>query len=253
MKKILVLGKTGMLGHMVFNYFVSLNKYSVMGTTRKEIDPIVMTELEIENKINSYKPDFVINCIGIINKYADKDERITYNVNSEFPHLLSYLGIKNKFKLIHVSSDCAFDDDVYGKSKLLGEINDIHNLTIRTSIIGPEIKEGFGLFHWFMSQEGKVNGFTKAFWDGVTTLELAKFINECITKNIKGLINYRTRKSVSKFELLQIISKVFDKKIEIIADNRDMKDKRELNSEYWCEKSYEQQLTEMKEFMRIKK
>lgn len=252
MKRILVLGKTGMLGHMIFDYFVSLNKYEILGTTRSEINVISMTEFEIESEINNYSPDIVINCIGLINKYSKDSEKITYKVNSEFPHLLAYLGIKNNFKLIHISSDCAFDDDIYGKSKLIGEINDNHNLTIRTSIIGPELKDGFGLFHWFMTQKDEVKGYTGALWDGITTLELAKFIDQAITTNITGLINYRTKKSTSKYELLKLISKIFNKNIKIIADNRELKDKRELNSEYWCKKTHKEQLTELKEYMNTK-
>lgn len=232
---------------MVFEYFKKKG-YSVYGTTRKELDPLIMNESEIENILKSYKPNVIINCIGIINKYANKDIETTYKINSELPHLLAYLGIKNKFKIIHISSDCAIDNDTYGKSKKLGEFNDSYNLTIRTSIIGPELKNGYGLFNWFMHQENKVYGFKNALWDGVTTLELSKFIEKAIKSNLTKLINYRTKENINKFDLLKLISKIYNKNINILPDYRPMKDKRELNSEFWCNKSYEKQLIEMKEF-----
>lgn len=252
MKRILILGKTGMLGHMVFDYFKQLNEHKIIGITRKQINALDFNDLKIEKIILNYKPDIIINCIGLINKCIT-DEKSAKKINGIFPHYLAYLGIKHNFKLIHISSDCVLDKDTYGKSKLLGEINDNHNLTIRTSIIGPELKDGFGLFHWFMNQKNEARGYANVLWDGVTTLELSKFIHECINKKIYGLINYRTKDSINKYELLKIISKIFNKKINIIPDYTIIKDKRNLNSEYWCEKTYDEQLIDLKEFCDNKK
>lgn len=248
-KTILVLGKTGMAGHMIFNYFNSLKKYNVFGTSKEELDA-EWDIIKIEKILEKYKPDYIINCIGIINKYSDKDPPTTKRINSIFPHMLAYLCIKNNWKLIHISTDCYLDGDVYGKSKFLGEINDKQNLTIRTSIIGPELKDGYGLFHWFMSQQGEANGFVKAYWDGVTTLQLAKFMHFCINSpQLFGIIDYRTRKSISKYKLLILISKIFNKKIVIRSSNQEMKDKRNKNPDFWCEKDYQTQLAELKSFM----
>lgn len=250
MKRILILGKTGMLGHMVFTYFHNLsNKYEVFGTTRSELNIEKMTCTEIENKILEYNPEIIINCIGLINKYTLNNEYLAKKINSDFPHILANISKKHGLKIIQISTDCVCDNDIYGISKLNGEIKDNFNLTIRTSVIGPEIKDGFGLFHWFMTQKTTVNGFTKAMWDGVTTLELSKFIDFAICNNLSGLINYRTKNSISKYELLKLIAQIFYKNIPIIPDNREMKDKRELNSEYWCNKPYEQQLIELRNIM----
>ncbi len=249
-RRVLILGKTGMLGHLLFDYLSSIKNCEVFGTIRKDLNPLEMSEIEIENTINKYSPDYVVNCIGLINIYANKNEELATKVNGVFPHFLAYLGIKNKWKLIHISTDCYLDEDIYGRSKNLGEINDNHNLTIRTSVIGPEIKEGFGLFHWFMSQKGEINGFTKAQWDGVTTLQLAKFITSVINEgNFSNIVDYRTKESITKYKLLNLISKIFNKDIKIKEDNKEVKDKRNLNADRWCKKSYEEQINELKKYM----
>lgn len=249
-KKILVLGKTGMLGHMVFDYFSSLGKYNVLGTNREDFDILKMSDWEIEEKIKAYSPDYIINCIGLINVYANENEELAKKINSTFPHLLAYLGIKNNWEIIHISTDCYLDEDIYGRSKFFGEINDKYNITIRTSIIGPELKDGFGLFHWFMKQKEEVNGFVGAFWDGVTTLQLSIFIGECIDKgNLSGIIDYRTKESSNKHELLRLISIIFNKNTGIRMDNREMKDKRNPNADIWCLKDYPNQLKELRDWM----
>ena len=123
--------------------------------------------------------------------------------------------------MIHVSTDCVFSgkkgayseddmrdaDDIYGMSKALGEIFDAPHCTLRTSIIGPELKDGTGLFHWFMKQTKEVRGFTKAFWGGVTTLELAKSINKAIQNNLEGLYHVTNGKKISKYDLLYLFNK----------------------------------------------
>ena len=246
---ILVLGKTGMAGHMVFDYLESLGKYAVFGTSRDELNADDFI-IKIEKVLKEYNPQYIINCIGIINKYADKNPELTKRINSIFPHLLAYLCIKNNWKLVHISTDCYLDDDIYGRSKFLGEVNDRQNLTVRTSIIGPELKEGSGLFHWFMSQQIAVNGFSNAYWDGVTTLQLSKFIEGHIDSgNYTGIVDYRTKNSISKHDLIKLISEIFNKNIKIIEDNRKVKDKRNFNPDVWCLKDYRMQLMELKNFM----
>jgi len=249
MKKILVLGEKGMLGHLVYDYLRNKGKYKISGLGKDTLDATKNKD-EIEKILSKFSLDYVINCMGLINKYADTNPEITKKINTEFPHILSNLAIKYGWKLIHISSDCYLDQDIYGRSKKLGEIDDSHNLTIRTSIIGPEIKEGAGLFHWFMSQKESVNGFRGALWDGVTTFQLAKFIEEEIdSEENKGILDYRTKESTNKYALLKLVSKIFNKNIEIHLDDRKMKDKRNLNADKWCLNNYESQIIDLKNYM----
>ena len=157
-------------------------------------------------------------------------------LNAYFPHLLKKISDEIDAKLIHISTDCVFSgekgnyletdfrdaDDIYGRSKALGEIINNKDATIRTSIIGPELKvDGEGLFHWFMMQKGEVKGFRSAIWSGVTTLELAKAIDKVIENNLSGLIHLTNGESIDKFTLLSLIKEIWGKNdISIVADNK---------------------------------
>ena len=230
MKKIMILGSAGMLGHMVYNYLKSLDKYTIVDTSFPEklneasklLD--VTNKIELENYISSEKPDILINCIGILLRGSNNDPSNAIYLNSYLPHQLSKLLRANGGKLIHVSTDCVFTGntgnyietdfkdarDTYGLSKALGEVDNDHDLTMRTSIIGPELKEkGEGLFHWFMNQKGEINGFTKMLWGGVTTLELAKAIDAAIDQNITGLIHITNNKPISKFEMVSLFKEIW--------------------------------------------
>jgi dTDP-4-dehydrorhamnose reductase len=230
MKKIMILGSAGMLGHMVFYYLKSLNKYELvdasfpvkLNTGSHLLD--VTDKSELENFITSEKPDILINCIGILLRGSQNDPSNAIYLNSYLPHQLSKLLRKNNGKLIHISTDCVFSGnkgnyaetdfkdarDTYGLSKALGEVDNDHDLTMRTSIIGPEIKEnGEGLFHWFMNQGGTINGFTKMIWGGVTTLELAKAIDAAIDQNITGLIHITNGIPISKFEMVSLFKEIW--------------------------------------------
>jgi len=239
MKKIMILGSTGMLGHMVFYYLKSLNKYNIVDASfRKKLHSgsrllDVTNDEDLERFIISEKPDIIVNCIGILIKGSIFDPSNAIYLNSYLPHRLVKILRQINGKLIHVSTDCVFSgkkgaytekdfrdaDDVYGRSKALGEvINDI-DVTLRTSIVGPELKEkGEGLFHWFMQQEGEINGFTQMIWGGVTTLELAKVIDEAINQNITGLIHITNGKPISKFDLLLLFKDIW-KRNNIIIHN----------------------------------
>jgi dTDP-4-dehydrorhamnose reductase len=148
---------------------------------------------------------------------------------------LSSLGSKYDFKLIHISTDCVFSGKeggyredsfkngvgFYAQSKALGEVINTNDLTFRTSIIGPELKQnGIGLFHWFMNQEKKISGFSKAYWTGVTTLELAEGINQAIMKDLTGLYHFVNESKISKFDLIHIFNRNFrDNRIEVLENS----------------------------------
>ncbi|HAT3993762.1 SDR family oxidoreductase [Elizabethkingia anophelis] len=273
MKKILVLGASGMAGHVVYTYLTELNKYNVVGTTNNNnlegisLKMNIFDRKEVENVIEDVKPDIIINCIGMLIRSSRSNPDQTIYGNAYFPYILKNLAHKNNAKLIHISTDCVFSGkvgsyeedsfkdatDIYGLSKNLGEINDSENLTIRTSIIGPELKQnGEGLFHWFMHQKGAVNGFKSNIWSGVTTLELAKFIDWVIDNPIVGLIHLTNNDSISKYNLLHIFNDVYQKDL-IIVDEKD----------YVCNKSfistndkmtymvpkYQEMIEDQKEFM----
>ncbi|WP_303189567.1 dTDP-4-dehydrorhamnose reductase family protein [Fusobacterium ulcerans] len=238
MEKILIIGSKGMAGHMIKEYLYQ-KKYDVYGTLReKEEKNLGVNEFyldafdkeKLEEILKKVKPDFVINCIGILNQFAENNPDIAIYVNGYFPHYLDRLSEKYGYKLIHITTDCVFSgkkgnyieddfrdaDNYYGRSKAIGEVNNNRTLTFRTSIIGPDInKDGIGLFNWFMKQEGKIMGYSNVFWSGVTTLELAKAIEASFSQNLSGLIHLVNNEKISKYDLLKLFSKYMNKDIEI--------------------------------------
>ena len=230
MRKVLIFGSTGMIGHVVYNYLASLNKYRLIGSTinNKISEETILLDIRNSEKIKDYlkilKPDYVINCAGLLIAESEENVEDALLINSLFPNVLSRLGKKLNFKLIQMSTDCVFSGkkgnyteesvpdgyNIYARTKMLGEINNRRDLTIRTSTIGPELKiDGTGLLHWFLKQRGKINGFDNVFWTGVTTLELAKAIDEFIVQDISGLYHLVPKNKISKYELLKILSEVW--------------------------------------------
>ena len=184
MKKILILGASGMAGHMIYYYFSSLKKYHIFTVchTMPLNENSFMLDIYNTEKLTKIlidtKPDIIINCIGVLIKGAQKSIENTVYINAYYPHLLVHIIEKDlkDVKLIHISTDCVFsgkkgnytvDDikdalDVYGMTKNLGEIINKRDLTIRTSIIGPELKkDGEGLFHWLFANRGGGNWLYK--------------------------------------------------------------------------------------------
>lgn len=231
-KKLLLFGATGMAGHVAYFYLKATNKYDITNVVfRKKLteDSIVLditNKDEVQSLILEQKPDIILNCIGILIKGSKDHPDNAIYVNSYFPHLLKRLSDNVGARLIHISTDCVFSgnkgnynetdikdaDDVYGRSKALGEIINNKDLTIRTSIIGPEIKEqGEGLFHWFMNQVGDINGYELAIWGGVTTLELAKAIDCAIDCNTVGLVHLSNGVGISKFDLLNLFKNIWNR------------------------------------------
>lgn len=257
-KKVLVIGSKGMAGHMIREYLTQKG-YDVYGTFReKEEKNLEANEFyldafdkeKLEEILKKVKPDFVINCIGILNQFAENNPDIAIYVNGYFPHYLDRLSEKYGYKLIHITTDCVFSgkkgnyteddfrdaDSYYGRSKAIGEVNNNRTLTFRTSIIGPDInKDGIGLFNWFMKQEGKIRGYSNVFWSGVTTLELAKAIEASFSQNISGLIHLVNNEKISKYDLLKLFSKYMNKDIEIekyedyFSDKSLIRTKKEFN------------------------
>lgn len=235
--KVLVLGSTGLIGHQVFNYLDKTGKYDLHNITyRKKLneDTIlcnVRNEHEFLEAIKSISPDVIVNCMGILIEGANADPENAIFINSYMPHRMMRLANEMNCKLTHISTDCVFsgeknasyveDDfkdgkDTYAKSKGLGEIINDNHLTLRTSVIGPELKtDGEELFHWFMSQSGKINGFTGAIWSGVTTIQLAKAVHWSIQNEITGLYHVTNNDSINKYDLLCLIKKYLKKEIEI--------------------------------------
>lgn len=272
-KRILVLGGTGMAGHVVYLYLKSLNKYEMFNTVfRKKLteDSIVMNATDpvaIKRVITDVKADIVINCIGALVRESREHPDNAILLNAWLPNYLQKICHDAGAKLIHISTDCVFSghkghyteedfrdaDDVYGRSKALGEINNERDLTIRTSIIGPELKEnGEGLFHWFMMQKGSVYGFKTAIWGGVTTLELAKAINYAIDNDNVGLVQLSNGEGISKYDLLCLFRDIWHHNIEIISDDRNHIDKSIAKSNIFrfSVANYKAMLDDLKEWMR---
>ena len=235
--RVLILGASGMIGHQVFNYLKKNNDYDLYNISYKkklQADTVLLDARDEQNfidKITSVKPHYIINCIGILINGSDANPENAIFLNSYIPHRLARLADKINAKLIHISTDCVFSGDkkesyvetdekdgrgVYAKTKGLGEVVNDKHLTLRTSVVGPELKSnGEELFHWFMNQSDDIFGFTKAIWSGVTTIELAKAVKWSIDHRITGLYHVTNNSSISKHDLLQLFQKYTKKDISI--------------------------------------
>lgn len=223
----LILGVNGMAGHVIAQYLKEQG-HAVYGFARQESNICETTigdascKEDIQNVLHIHVYDYVINCIGVLNQSVDKHLADGIYLNSVLPHFLAEELSNTDTKLIHISTDCVFEGtkgqyselDVpdatsyYGRSKALGEVIDDRNLTIRTSIIGPELKSnGVGLFHWFMMQRGQVNGYQKVMWSGVTTLQLAKTIEQDYENPQTGLYHLVNNDFISKHNLLALFDR----------------------------------------------
>lgn len=247
MKKILVLGIKGMAGHVVYNYLKEKSQYEVFGIARNirenqnEISLDVSDTDSLKDIIERNNFDSIINCIGILNKNAEDNPSKAIWFNSYFPHFLEEITRKTKTQIIHISTDCVFNgkkgnysendqkdgEGFYAQSKALGEIDNTKDLTLRTSIIGPELNaDGIGLFHWFMNQSGVVNGYTSAFWSGVTTLELAKAIEHVLEISYHGIVHLTNGTPINKFDLITLFKDIWNKEnTEIVPYNGKQVDK----------------------------
>ena len=215
--KVLIFGATGMLGHTLIKYLNSKKKiqveFSVRNESKQEICKNIFNKYakylvdasepdSILNSIQDYKPNICINCLGIIKQKEEAKNHIkAVQINSLIPHLIADHCKKNKSQLIHISTDCIFSGkkgnyldsdppdpiDLYGRSKLLGEVTNSNATTIRTSIIGPEINTSNGLFEWFRKKEGLIHGYKNAWFSGFPTVELSRIIYKfMIKKKIKN-------------------------------------------------------------------
>lgn len=249
-KKILVLGASGMAGHTITLYFQKQG-YDVITMTQNSIgvlinNNIVLDAFEREKLggiVKSGNFDAIINCIGILNEFANDNPDKAVYLNSYLPHYLESLTKNTKTKVIQMSTDCVFSgkkghyteydfkdgETFYDRTKALGELNNDKDLTFRNSIVGPDINEkGIGLFHWFMKQEGPIFGYTEAMWTGVTTLTLAKAMEKAIEENLSGIYNLVNNEPISKYDLLQLFNKYFKKGNTIIYPKSDVKVNKSL-------------------------
>lgn len=237
-KSVLVLGSTGMIGHQIYNYLEKLNIYDLHNIAyRKKLteDTVLADAMNLEiflKVISEFNPDYIINCIGILIDKANTNPKDAVFLNAYFPHVLSNLANDIDAKLIHISTDCVFSGNqtipyietdikdgagIYAKTKSLGEINNEKHLTLRTSVVGPELKEdGEELFHWFMTQSKRIEGYKQSVWSGVTTIYLAKAVNASIKKNISGLHHVTNNLSINKYELLKLFKKYTKKEIILV-------------------------------------
>ena len=282
--KILVFGSTGMLGHKIINYLQAQGsidvEFTVRNSRKQEICKKIFgrkarfifngnnpeSALDI---ICKYNPDFCINCLGIIKQLDNTENFIEYiKINSLLPHYLSNYCSKNNSRLIHISTDSVYsgikgnynEDDIpdpqdyYSRSKLLGEVSNKNDITIRTSIIGPEINNSKGILEWFKSCDKTVYGYSDVLFSGFPTIELSRIIYQyIIKKEVKNGIYNISSKPISKLNLLKLINKSYGLNKNIIEDkslkiNRTLdcsKFKKETN---FVSKEWNSMIEKMREF-----
>lgn len=249
--KVLVIGVSGMLGNAVFRVLSQDPAYDVRGTLRSSglqryfpesshrrliggVD--VLDQDNLLAVLAMHRPDVVINCVGLIKQLADaKDPLSALPINAMLPHRLARLCELLGARLIHVSTDCVFAgrkggyresdlsdaEDLYGKSKYIGELNDVpHAITLRTSIIGHELNSSHALVDWFLSQQGQVRGFGKAVFSGLPTVELARVMKDFVIPHsqLSGLYHVAAE-PIAKLDLLRLVAAQYGKEIEIRPDD----------------------------------
>lgn len=258
--KVLILGVSGMLGSTLFKKYSNDAEIVAYGTARNKsalnyfsgdnhqriiCDVDVDSDGPLIGVFEKIKPDIVINCIGLVKQVSEANDPVqAIAINSLLPHRIAGLCKIFAARFIHISTDCVYSggagnylesdfadaDDLYGRSKFLGEVSYPHSITLRTSIIGHELQGSRSLIDWFLSQNTAIKGYRKAYFSGLPTVELARVIRDFVLPNssLSGLFHISVD-SISKFDLLKIVANEYKKEIEIIPDDN-LKIDRSLDS-----------------------
>lgn len=258
--RILVLGASGMLGNAMFRMMVQGGRHEVFGSARpasvkrffvSEMADNIITGVDVENidalarLFSQVRPEVVINCIGLVKQLAEADDPLSaLPINALLPHRLARLCELVDARLVHISTDCVFSgrkgnyletdeadaQDLYGRSKLIGEVDYPHAVTLRTSIIGHELYSAHSLIGWFLAQQGNVKGFTHAIFSGLPTCELARVIRDKVLPrtDLHGLYHVAAQ-PISKYDLLEIVNREYGKGLKIEPDCN-LKIDRSLNA-----------------------
>lgn len=283
-KKILILGVSGMLGNSLYRYLSLSDDFDVYGALRSDTCKFFFTPELRANIIsgvdvmdhdslialfNFIKPAIVINCIGLVKQLKESESPLAaVPVNTLLPHKLSNLCDLIGARFIHISTDCVFsgekgmyreDDfpdagDVYGRSKLMGEVDNPHSITLRTSIIGHELNGNRSLVGWFLTQKDTVLGFKNAIFSGLPTVEVARVLQDHVIphEELHGLYHLSVN-PINKFDLLHLIARQYKKEISIAADekftiNRSLDSTKFKKATGFVPKPWNQLIREMYEF-----
>lgn len=248
-QKVLVLGVQGMLGHVVRETFEQ-NGCEVLGIAltgdAKTTFAIDVSTHALDRFLQVNPFDIVINCVGVLNQFAEQNPARAIALNALLPHRLEQFYRHTHTRVIQPSTDCVFCGNTgpyheksrpdggtfYDRSKALGELQNEKDLTLRMSIVGPDKNEsGIGLLNWFLRQRGQIKGFRNAMWTGITTLELARGMVAAVQQNITGLYHYVPHTNISKYDMLVLFREVFEKDdVEILPADEPHIDKSLVNT-----------------------
>jgi len=250
-QRVLVLGASGMLGNAVLRVFSQSPGFLAFGSVRsatsmrsfsQEVKENIIYGVDVENVDSlvkvfaSVQPDIVINCVGLVKQLAEAEDALSaIPINSLLPHRLARMCEVANARLVHMSTDCVFSgskgmytemdtpdaNDLYGRSKYLGEVDYPNAITLRTSIIGHELEGARSLVGWFLAQQGHVKGFRRAIFSGLPTVEVARLIRDHVIPHpeLSGLYHV-SADPINKFELLELVAKVYGKDIKIQSDEK---------------------------------
>ncbi len=248
-KRVLVLGAHGMLGHVVCKIFEE-NGNDVVGIAlsgdAKKVFAIDVATYALDRFLQINPFDVVINCVGVLNEYAEQNPAQAIALNALLPHRLQQFYKNTGTKVIQPGTDCVFAGNTgpyyentppdgrkyYDRTKALGELVNKKDLTLRTSIVGPDSNEnGIGLLNWFMKQKGNVTGYKNALWTGVTTLQLARGMVAAVKQNVTGLYHYVPSHNISKYDMLVLFKEILGKNdVNIIPAEEPRIDKSLVNT-----------------------
>lgn len=258
-----------MLGHAVFRTFAASDGFDAFGSVRsatalphfdRSLQQRLICGVDVENPdqlaalLERVRPQLVVNCVGLVKQLAQADDPLAaLPVNALLPHRLARLSALCGARLVHISTDCVFSGsrgsyvesdqpdavDLYGRSKLLGEVDAAHAVTLRTSIIGHELASAHGLVEWFLSQQGRVRGYRKAIFSGLPTVELARVIRDHVIPRpaLRGLYHVSAA-PIAKFDLLHLVAARYGKTIDIEPDDRVAIDRSLDSSRFRTETGY---------------
>lgn len=275
MKRVLILGSGGMLGHLVTLFLKDrAQDYSTVNLSyprRAFPDSRVMDVRDVDRLkllLETEKFDYIINCVALLVKDSELNQANAIWINSYFPHWLEEICALIGARVIHVSTFGIFDGCsgpfteyslpanplFYAKTKMLGELSGSNSLTVRSDFFGPDMNaEGKGLFNWFFMSKGDIHGYTNAGFSGVSSLEFAKFCDAAMKNDWSGCYNLAATEFSSKFQLLNQIKATFGTDgINLVPDNRPcnsfccLSERKDIN---YISDDYETMLNELKCFM----